>query len=66
LSGAFALALIRQPLFHGFSAQDAITIMASTPKQGMNPAIIPDKKHQVLSIFVPPVHIETAMDLYER
>jgi len=40
--------------------------MANAAKQGMNPAIIPNKKHQVPSIIVPPVHIETPMDLYER
>jgi hypothetical protein len=42
-----------------FGAQDPITMRASTAKLGMNPAIIPIKKHQVASIVVCPVRSNT-------
>jgi hypothetical protein len=35
--------------------------MASTAKGGMEPAIIPNKKHQVASILAPPLHIEISL-----
>jgi len=42
----------------GKSTHDPKTTMASTAKGGMEPAIIPNKKHQVASILAPLMHME--------
>jgi hypothetical protein len=45
----------RLTLSHGSAQITRITISASTPKLGMNPAIIPNIKHQIASIVVGPL-----------